>query len=229
MKTTRIVKEVHEPQMVMEGAGVLLRRSFGPHVSNLHDPFLLFDNFAFNNPVEGTPPGFPTHPHRGIETVTYMIEGSVRHRDSIGNVLFVAIGVSLVCSVLVASAAVILKPRQLLNEEEFRQRIILDVAGLYEPDADIGELFEQIETRGVDLDAGEYVGDVAYWTADNLTIFERILGMLNVVPNQIEIEARFVARLLVVLAGAHAGQLTSDASGCRQQEVTATAGRVADP
>lgn len=86
MKTTRIVKEVHEPQMVMEGAGVLLRRSFGPHVSNLHDPFLLFDNFAFNNPIEGTPPGFPTHPHRGIETVTYMLEGSVRHRDSIGNV-----------------------------------------------------------------------------------------------------------------------------------------------
>ena len=86
MSNPRIVKHVHEPQMVIEGAGVLLRRSFGPHVSNLHDPFLLFDNFAFNNPTEGTPPGFPTHPHRGIETVTYMLEGSVRHRDSIGNI-----------------------------------------------------------------------------------------------------------------------------------------------
>ncbi len=86
MRNSRIVKHVQEPQMAMEGAGVLLRRSFGPHVSNLHDPFLLFDNFAFNNPIEGTPPGFPTHPHRGIETVTYMLEGAVRHRDSIGNV-----------------------------------------------------------------------------------------------------------------------------------------------
>jgi len=45
----------------------------------------LFDHFAFNNPAEGPIKGFPTHPHRGIETVTYMLEGNVRHRDSIGN------------------------------------------------------------------------------------------------------------------------------------------------
>lgn len=76
-------------------------------------------------------------------------------RDSIGNVLFVAIGVSLVCSVLVASAAVILKPRQLLNEEEFRQRIILDVAGLYEPDANIAELYSSIEETSTELASGE--------------------------------------------------------------------------
>jgi redox-sensitive bicupin YhaK (pirin superfamily) len=64
---------------------VLLRRSFGPHVSNLFDPFLLFDHFAFNDPIEGPIRGFPMHPHRGIETVTYMLEGSVHHRDSLGN------------------------------------------------------------------------------------------------------------------------------------------------
>ena len=75
-------------------------------------------------------------------------------RDSIGNVLFVAIGVSLVCSVLVASAAVILKPRQLLNEEEYRQRIILDVAGLYEPDANIAELYTAIEETSTALSSG---------------------------------------------------------------------------
>ncbi len=86
MQTTRIVKQVLEPQMVIEGAGVLLRRSIAPQASNLHDPFLLFDHFAFNKPEEGPPRGFPTHPHRGIETVTYMLDGSVRHRDSIGNV-----------------------------------------------------------------------------------------------------------------------------------------------
>lgn len=85
MKRTRIVKEVIEPQMVIEGAGVLLRRSIAPQASNLRDPFLLFDHFAFNNPNEGPLRGFPTHPHRGIETVTYMLEGSVSHRDSLGN------------------------------------------------------------------------------------------------------------------------------------------------
>lgn len=81
----RKIKEIIQPQQVIEGAGVLLRRSFGPSVDNLFDPFLLFDHFAFNDPIEGPIVGFPTHPHRGIETVTYMLEGNVRHRDSLGN------------------------------------------------------------------------------------------------------------------------------------------------
>lgn len=85
MTQVRTVKEVITPQMVIEGAGVLLRRSIAPRVSNLYDPFLLFDHFAFNDPKEGPIAGFPMHPHRGIETVTYMLEGSVRHRDSLGN------------------------------------------------------------------------------------------------------------------------------------------------
>ena len=72
-----------------------------------------------------------------------------------GNTLFVAIGVSLVCSILVASAAIVLKPRQLLNEEEFRQRIILDVAGMYQPGADIAELYSSIEERTTTLASGE--------------------------------------------------------------------------
>ena len=69
----------------MEGAGVLLRRAFGPNVENHFDPFLLFDHFAFNDPIEGPIVGFPFHPHRGIETVTYMLAGNTRHRDSLGN------------------------------------------------------------------------------------------------------------------------------------------------
>ena len=60
-------------------------RSIAPKVSNEFDPFLLFDHFAFNDPLEGPIRGFPTHPHRGIETVTYMLEGSTAHRDSLGN------------------------------------------------------------------------------------------------------------------------------------------------
>lgn len=85
MKTPRTVSNVIEPRLVIEGAGVLLRRSFGPSRANPFDPFLLFDHFAFNDPIEGPIRGFPMHPHRGIETVTYMLEGSVNHRDSLGN------------------------------------------------------------------------------------------------------------------------------------------------
>ncbi len=85
MPQPRRIKQIIEPQYVIEGAGVLLRRSFGPTRANPFDPFLLFDHFAFNDPLEGPIVGFPTHPHRGIETVTYMLEGNVRHRDSLGN------------------------------------------------------------------------------------------------------------------------------------------------
>jgi len=81
----RPVSQIIEPQFVIEGAGVLLRRSIAPRKSNEYDPFLLFDHFAFNDPLEGPIRGFPMHPHRGIETVTYMLEGSVNHRDSLGN------------------------------------------------------------------------------------------------------------------------------------------------
>jgi len=81
----RTVAEIIQPNQVIEGAGVLLRRSFGPSRENRFDPFLLFDHFAFNDPIEGPIRGFPMHPHRGIETVTYMLEGSVHHRDSLGN------------------------------------------------------------------------------------------------------------------------------------------------
>ena len=81
----RTARQIIDPQYVIEGAGVLLRRSFGPTRANPFDPFLLFDHFAFNDPIEGAIVGFPMHPHRGIETVTYMLEGSVHHRDSLGN------------------------------------------------------------------------------------------------------------------------------------------------
>ncbi len=85
MNQLRSISQIIEPQFVIEGAGVKLRRSIAPHVSNEYDPFLLFDHFAFNDPVEGPIRGFPMHPHRGIETVTYMLEGATAHRDSLGN------------------------------------------------------------------------------------------------------------------------------------------------
>jgi len=85
MANFRTISQIIEPQLVVEGAGVLLRRSVSPRASNEYDPFLLFDHFAFNNPLEGPIRGFPMHPHRGIETVTYILDGSVSHRDSLGN------------------------------------------------------------------------------------------------------------------------------------------------
>lgn len=85
MNNYRQISKIIEPEYVIEGAGVLLRRSIAPRVTNEFDPFLLFDHFAFNDPIEGPIRGFPMHPHRGIETVTYMLEGSTSHRDSLGN------------------------------------------------------------------------------------------------------------------------------------------------
>jgi len=85
MTNLRTISQIIEPQNTIEGAGVKLRRSIAPRATNEFDPFLLFDHFAFNDPVEGPIRGFPMHPHRGIETVTYMLEGSVNHRDSLGN------------------------------------------------------------------------------------------------------------------------------------------------
>jgi redox-sensitive bicupin YhaK (pirin superfamily) len=85
MNNLRTIEKSIEPQTAIEGAGVKLRRSIAPRASNEYDPFLLFDHFAFNDPLEGPIRGFPYHPHRGIETVTYMLEGSTHHRDSLGN------------------------------------------------------------------------------------------------------------------------------------------------
>jgi len=68
----------------LEGAGVHLHRIFGYHEVPLFDPFLLLDHFGSNNPDDYIK-GFPWHPHRGIETVTYMLTGEVEHGDSIGN------------------------------------------------------------------------------------------------------------------------------------------------
>jgi len=72
------------PQWVSEGAGVRLRRSIATSTLDYLDPFLLFDHFGTDNPQDYLP-GFPMHPHRGIETVTYMLAGKVRHADSMGN------------------------------------------------------------------------------------------------------------------------------------------------
>lgn len=80
-----------------------------------------------------------------------------RPKDSVAHTITVAVLVSLACSVLVSTAAIILKPMQEQNQERYRQRIVLEVAGLYEPGMDVAESFAQIEPKLVDLETGEYV------------------------------------------------------------------------
>src|SRR5437762_3750706 len=80
----RGIKEVLAARPTIEGAGVHLHRAFGAAEVPRLDPFLLLDDFRSENPAEYVA-GFPWHPHRGIETVTYMLDGRVEHEDSLGN------------------------------------------------------------------------------------------------------------------------------------------------
>jgi hypothetical protein len=84
MKKLRKVIEIIDPVYVMEGAGVRLKRSIATQKLDYLDPFLLFDHFGSDDP-EDYIAGFPMHPHRGIETVTYLLDGRVKHKDSMGN------------------------------------------------------------------------------------------------------------------------------------------------
>ena len=80
----RPVKRIVQAQPTIEGAGVRLRRAFGFGNTGEFDPFLLLDDFRNENP-EDYLAGFPWHPHRGIETITYVLAGEVSHGDSLGN------------------------------------------------------------------------------------------------------------------------------------------------
>jgi hypothetical protein len=80
----RPVKRIIQSQPTIEGAGVRLRRAFGFGETDAFDPFLLLDDFRNENP-EDYLAGFPWHPHRGIETITYVLAGEVAHGDSLGN------------------------------------------------------------------------------------------------------------------------------------------------
>jgi redox-sensitive bicupin YhaK (pirin superfamily) len=80
----RPIKQVIQTKSTIEGAGVKLQRAFGFGTTKDFDPFLLLDDFRNDNPADYLA-GFPWHPHRGIETITYVLAGSVEHGDSLGN------------------------------------------------------------------------------------------------------------------------------------------------
>ncbi len=82
--TTRRIAKIFKSRPTVEGAGVHLKRAFGYSQVPQFDPFLMLDDFHTSNPDEYLA-GFPWHPHRGIETITYVLEGLVEHGDSMGN------------------------------------------------------------------------------------------------------------------------------------------------
>jgi redox-sensitive bicupin YhaK (pirin superfamily) len=84
MTTSRKLQAVIESVAASDGAGVKLRRSLGSRQNLRFDPFLMLDEFFSDNPDDYLA-GFPSHPHRGFETVTYMLDGHMRHEDSFGN------------------------------------------------------------------------------------------------------------------------------------------------
>ena len=84
MEAARKIRKVFKSKPTIEGAGVHLKRAFGFGDTPLFDPFLLLDDFRSDNPGHFLP-GFPWHPHRGIETITYVLAGDVEHGDSMGN------------------------------------------------------------------------------------------------------------------------------------------------
>ena len=81
---SREIKTIIKSRPTIEGAGVNLKRAFGNDYVPVFDPFLLLDAFHSDNPGDYNR-GFPWHPHRGIETITYMLQGDVEHGDSLGN------------------------------------------------------------------------------------------------------------------------------------------------
>ena len=85
MVHVRHIGKVSRAQATLEGAGVHLHRAFGYGEVPLFDPFLMLDDFRAGDNTADYLSGFPWHPHRGIETVTYMLEGKVEHGDSMGN------------------------------------------------------------------------------------------------------------------------------------------------
>src|SRR6187431_361314 len=82
--SVRPIREIIHTKPTLEGAGVKLQRAFGFGSTTEFDPFLLLDDFRNDNPADYLA-GFPWHPHRGIETITYVLSGMVEHGDSLGN------------------------------------------------------------------------------------------------------------------------------------------------
>lgn len=107
-KATEVVRGAHQ----IDGAGVHLRRVLGPHSIGDFDPFLMLDGFDSKNPNDYIK-GFPWHPHRGIETITYLVSGSMEHQDSLGNKGLIS---SMGCQWMTAGSGIVHQEMPLASE-----------------------------------------------------------------------------------------------------------------
>ena len=118
------------------------------------------------------------------------VKKSGRKTDTVIGTLLVAFVVSLVCSSLVASAAVVLEPRQVANAILDMRRNILEVAGLLDPARDVDGLFEGIEPRVVDLETGEYADDIDPETFDPAEAAKDLEQSVEVLIDKLAVEYR---------------------------------------
>jgi len=157
----RKVKRYFEGRATQDGAGVKLRRCFGYHQIPDFDPFLMMDFFDSTDPADYRR-GFPWHPHRGIETVTYLIKGEIEHGDSIGNSGVIRNGQ---CQWMTAGSGILHQELPQPSEEMLGVQVWLNLAAsnkMTEPQyGDITESMIPVyedDQKKVKIIAGEYQG-----------------------------------------------------------------------
>ena len=123
MGNIRKIKKIVTGKETIDGAGVKLVRVIGYNDTKEFDPFLMLDAFDSNNPSEYTK-GFPWHPHRGIETITYLIEGDIEHGDSLGNKGRILNGE---CQWMTAGSGIIHQEMPMLTERLFGVQLWLNL------------------------------------------------------------------------------------------------------
>ena len=157
----RKVKKYFEGKKTQDGAGVKLRRCFGYHQIPDFDPFLMMDFFDSTDPADYRS-GFPWHPHRGIETVTYLIKGEIEHGDSIGNSGVIRNGQ---CQWMTAGSGILHQELPQPSEEMLGVQVWLNLAAdnkMTEPQ--YGDITEDMipvykdDQKKVHIIAGEYKG-----------------------------------------------------------------------
>ncbi|RCW58713.1 MULTISPECIES: pirin family protein [Halanaerobium] len=157
----RKVKSYFEGRETQDGAGVKLRRCFGYHQIPDFDPFLMMDFFDSKDPADYRR-GFPWHPHRGIETVTYLIKGEIEHGDSIGNSGVIRDGQ---CQWMTAGSGILHQELPQPSEEMLGVQIWLNLAAVNKmTEPQYGDITQdmipvyQDEDKKVHIIAGEYGG-----------------------------------------------------------------------
>jgi len=157
--SVREVKKITKGQAAVDGAGVHLVRVVGFNDTKDYDPFLLLDGFDSKDPMDYIK-GFPAHPHRGIETVTYLISGQIEHEDSLGNVGLISHGD---CQWMTAGSGIIHQEMPLASDHMLGAQLWINMSADFKmSDPSYGDITSDqipvIEEEGarIKVVAGEY-------------------------------------------------------------------------